>query len=981
MSTTAPEESPPLPRDAEKTEGPFSLSHVLCDELNFINDRRSVLQKCGPMEIGKKAKPRLDPASLDLSEYYKEAHKLGLSAICLSGGGIRSAAFAFGVLQGLATRDVLKNFDFLSTVSGGGYAGSFLTAWVQRSGFEKVTEQLHLSSTPKQNSPIAYIRRYSKYLTPHSGLLSADVLAVVALFARNLFLNWLIIFPFVVAAIIFVKLAAIAVWWLSSIELLKTYPALFSTVSIAFLGSAFVDSLRLRPGWESETSEGLQFIDRELIPVGIGALFAMMAALTFFAQPGPHSWPIIVFNVAGTGAVTALTVWLVAFYFSQQTLPVERTTLSSIGSEKVPTYVIGTAISFTISGLVSGLAAAAILFLSTFGFKYISMELSVVVFGLPLVVSALFLGELVYTGLTSDAPWADGEREWLARAAGYHGLMSGSYLIIFGVILLGSPLVFKSIELISFYGPTLIATAGGISGVLIAVLGKAPATAALVTSAERSWKDVSYEVVLAIATPIFIVSLLVLISAGLDFVFLNETYLSGSILKDRVGLGRSFAAMLAAMLGLSVLGYGTSIFVNINRFSLHSVYRNRLIRTFLGASNFQRYTNAFTDFDEHDNIKLCNIWPGRGYKQSLAVRRDPELGSKEEDMQTPSDQPPPNLLVINMALNVLATSDLQLQERRALPFFATPRWIGSSDVDQPQADKKTPKSRPKVPAVDNKRPIQGSFRKAEDYGGTMTLGTAITISGAAASPNMGYHSSPSLGVILTLLNVRLGAWLGNPGPAGNKSYEKTSPDVAAMPLLREALGLTTAQDKYVYLSDGGHFENLAAYEMLRRRCKFILICDAGCDPTYKYEYLGNLVRKAYIDFGIRIDFRAPTGTEDKVSPSKSEYLSVADVHYPEEETPKDGAAPRGLLLYLKPCLCGNWPASVRSYWNLHPEFPHEPTVNQWFGESQFEAYRALGAYAIESTFPQLNPSCGISELFASLDKQSDLVTGRTGENS
>jgi hypothetical protein len=258
----------------------------------------------------------------------------------------------------------------------------------------------------------------------------------------------------------------------------------------------------------------------------------------------------------------------------------------------------------------------------------------------------------------------------------------------------------------------------------------------------------------------------------------------------------------------------------------------------------------------------------------------------------------------------------------------------------------------------------------EDYGQGMSFGTAMTISGAAASPNMGYHSSPSLGVLLTLFNVRLGAWLGNPGPKGKDTFVKTSPKIAASPLLREALGLTSEKDEYVYLSDGGHFENLGAYEMLRRRCKYILISDAGCDPQFTYEDLGNLVRKAYIDFGIGIEFRPPPDAKEKISPYKGAYVAVGDISYPKDEALTDGGeGPKGIVVYIKPDVFGNEPASVRSYHNLHPEFPHEPTTNQWFGEAQFEAYRALGAYVAQNALPPAGPSFNVAALFAALDKK------------
>ena len=133
----------------------------------------------------------------------------------------------------------------------------------------------------------------------------------------------------------------------------------------------------------------------------------------------------------------------------------------------------------------------------------------------------------------------------------------------------------------------------------------------------------------------------------------------------------------------------------------------------------------------------------------------------------------------------------------------------------------------------------------------------MAISGAAASPNMGYHSSPSITLLLALFNVRLGWWLGNPGKEGDKTYTQEGPDRAIVPLVEETFGLTTDTRPWVYLSDGGHFENLGLYEMVRRRCRLILAIDAGCDPDFAFEDLGNAVRKIYIDLGIRIRLQGP----------------------------------------------------------------------------------------------------------------------------
>ena len=134
----------------------------------------------------------------------------------------------------------------------------------------------------------------------------------------------------------------------------------------------------------------------------------------------------------------------------------------------------------------------------------------------------------------------------------------------------------------------------------------------------------------------------------------------------------------------------------------------------------------------------------------------------------------------------------------------------------------------------------------------------MAISGAAVSPNMGYYSSPIVTFLMTLFNVRLGWWLGNPGLAGQKyhTYPLAYPKSAIYPIIAEALGLTDDHNRYVYLSDGGHFENLGVYEMVLRRCRLIVVSDASDDADFQFDNLGNAVKKIRIDFGIPIEFKS-----------------------------------------------------------------------------------------------------------------------------
>jgi hypothetical protein len=213
---------------------------------------------------------------------------------------------------------------------------------------------------------------------------------------------------------------------------------------------------------------------------------------------------------------------------------------------------------------------------------------------------------------------------------------------------------------------------------------------------------------------------------------------------------------------------------------------------------------------------------------------------------------------------------------------------------------------------------------------------------------MGYHSSPAITFLLALFNVRLGWWLGNPGREGEQTYQHEGPLTAVRPLISEMFGLTTDDNPYIYLSDGGHFENLGLYEMVRRRCRLIVLSDAGCDPKFAFEDLGNAVRKIALDLGVRIEFHGiealktrPANDDpakDAPFPIPGPYHAIGTIYYAEA----DEGGENGVVLYLKPAYHGTEDIGVRSYATANRDFPHQTTGDQWFSESQFESYRALG---------------------------------------
>jgi hypothetical protein len=236
------------------------------------------------------------------------------------------------------------------------------------------------------------------------------------------------------------------------------------------------------------------------------------------------------------------------------------------------------------------------------------------------------------------------------------------------------------------------------------------------------------------------------------------------------------------------------------------------------------------------------------------------------------------------------------------------------------------------------------------------LGTAMAISGAAASSNMGWQTNNAIRLILTMANVRLGYWLRNPRLGIEKT--KKMPGPGPLYLFREmfASGMDESRS-YLNLSDGGHIENLAVYELLRRRCKFIVCVDGGMEPGMECADLIRLERYAAIDLGIKLHYDL---TDLMLQPNgySNTYGLLVKIDYnpPATEAERRDRDPNdaewGWMLYMKLSMIGYGPGYVMDYKRQHGDFPHQSTSNQIYDEAQFEAYRALGEVAGESFFSQ-----------------------------
>jgi hypothetical protein len=186
-----------------------------------------------------------------LGPLYSILHRNPRSALCFSGGGIRSATFSLGILHALAKYSfagepdgkpprLLAEFDYLSTVSGGGYIGSWLSSWIAREGStESVVRQLAQTPIGKldpEPKTLAHLRDYSNYLTPHLGFASADTWTLAATALRNILLNWLVLIPFLAAALLVPELFR----RLLDMPPPKLWPLLAAGFGLGVLGTGFL---------------------------------------------------------------------------------------------------------------------------------------------------------------------------------------------------------------------------------------------------------------------------------------------------------------------------------------------------------------------------------------------------------------------------------------------------------------------------------------------------------------------------------------------------------------------------------------------------------------------------------------------------------------------------------------------------------------------------------------------------------------------
>jgi hypothetical protein len=357
--------------------------------------------------------------------------------------------------------------------------------------------------------------------------------------------------------------------------------------------------------------------------------------------------------------------------------------------------------------------------------------------------------------------------------------------------------------------------------------------------------------------------------------------------------------------GVVLIGWTT----DPNRLSLHQFYKMRLVRAYVGASNPHRVGSEAENITEtlpDDDILLSRISGGAG-----------RIGPYH---------------LINSTLNLTTGSDLVIAQRAAAPFLFSRHYCGSART---------------------------GFRPTTQYrAGTLTLGTAVAISGAAASPVMGSQTpSTATSMLMAFLNVRLGYWIPTPG-----GMDWEAPQARFWPfyLLREFFSHVADTGSHCYVTDGGHFDNTGVYSLVERGCQTIVLTDCGADPDCVFDDLANLVRRCRIDFGTEITFPslAPFSRET-LAADRRPYVR-GEIRYRRAHLNSLGwnlaereEAPTGTLLVVKPTLTAVLETDVGRYSQQHREFPQQTTADQWFDEAQFESYRRLGEKSGQAAIAEL----------------------------
>lgn len=808
--------------------------------------------------------------------------------LCLSGGGIRSATFCLGVLEALgrapvppgaaplplpgspaaAEESLLGQFDYLSTVSGGGYIGTFFASLFVPGradpGTDEAASAANAYDTLRQEPPrlrtsavrgagsayraMAWLRENGRYLAPSSAgdLLYGVATAVRAWFALHLVLGLLLL---VLLALL--NLAKNGLLYAAGLSPWTRFIVQLSTPG-TWLADVWISGL-----W--------------MFPVAVLALLTVPCGCAYWMTYPP----------SGEG--------------------VDKPARQSLR------YWLGYGLCAACVAIVIACAAGMI------PWFWIAPDLPWDRAGTPfaVVLAEMALGTVWFLVAAAHKTFA-ALRLHLTRQLTWTLKLAGVLAFLALVDTLAQ----------SFYahdwtlGPPLTATA-----ILTWLTRRLAPRLAKLSGMPRT--RIPVDVLLGLAAGALAVLLVSVWDYGVIWIQWQGVDLPGRHTSAAAGLLTSQCGWLALLLlaagALTAMIGRFPQFLNLS--SLQGLYSARLTRAYQGASNADRFADGDKTLSSAEPLDSDHINHADYNRNRYA---------------------PLHLINVCLNQNVDPAEQLVQRDRKGRPMVVLPAVAGDA---------------PALPFA-----IDGKCFPAGDTGASdpLTIGEWIGISGAAAATGSGRRTSAAMALLLGLANVRLGRWWRS-GLKGNTERGLARLFRAVLPTqayLVDELGahFYGTRRPMHYLSDGGHFDNTGIYELLRpeRDLKFVVACDCGADPGYRFDDLAGLIRLARIDFGIDID--VDETVTNSLSPLRDVFGTAAELARPQPGSNKcalllnvfrsSGArhdnAPDMRIVLIKPVLVAEAPLDVHNYGAVNKEFPQQTTGDQFFDEAQWESYRMLG---------------------------------------
>lgn len=886
-------------------------------------------------------------AELNLVENARHIDRAQLFGVAFSGGGIRSGVFCLGVMQKLAASGIFKHVDYLSTVSGGGYIGSALLWWLSGKSSQANMDAANRFDTSKNlpwgvsdpeevetspNKILSYLRSNGKYLTPGNGI---TLLSGVSVVLRAVLLNLLVWIPLFAA--IFVLLN-----WLSSkysnignILPISGYTSEYSVYKIPLLASLLLclvfltfsvqfsvlswsrrprnnatpatnptkpvdDRIDIRKSLP-RVAEGLVLFSIFFVVVSAGSLISSIIKIE----------PRLLANVEWIKWPQMYFMWL--HHHMGYAIPIfVFAAIISLCASVNDRLIENKGVIF--SSIVLLLALAV--FVESGRQDTTLRSTSVALPGFLVVISAMIinyrLGRL-FRHLRRKPPLS-------VRYSGRRSfeIWGGRFLICIAVLLaIGTlPLVHGQV------GADVDASGGGLAGLLSVLGGVVSAFWGFYQSRGKGSGGPKTGLILKLGAVALLYGVVLIsfevaekVSLASGF-FPSETSETTKDSASKLLFEIEDKNMInqAVFWSFFVIAVSTGVFTNLNYISLGRFYRDRLVEAFMpDLQNVEQ--DEISAAALADKLKLSETWQNKKGPFPL----------------------------INTNVVLVKSGIRKFRLRGGASFILSPFMCGSDAT---------------------------GWQRTEQFDGNeMTLATAMAISGAAANPRAGVGGrgitrSIAVSLVMNLLNFRLGYWVNNPRKSKwfrfnirpNHFYPSAAYAVPGRGY-REC-------SHFLELSDGGHFENLGLYELVRRRCRFIVVCDGGQDSLASYSDFVTAIRRIEEDFGAKITFIENAGPERLIAkpyedtyPSGAHYAEkgyfVAKIDYGRKRG-RNPWAKTGLILYLKTTMISKeLSMKVKGYKGANPGFPDQSTGDQFFDDDQFEAYRELGFRIAEQAINDL----------------------------